>query len=250
MKRNYGKIIVGLTVMGVSCLGSLLAYSQPVTPCLVPPSGIVGWYQGENNANDHVGANNGTFFGTPAYTNGEVNTAFNFNGASYVQVPETNYLDFTNTMTVEAWVKLKTYSGINSREVVSKFGSSGPFNCWTLAIDPPTKKAYFVLNSFDRTKNTQLFSATTIPTNEWTHLAGVSDGTTMKLYVNGVLSSSTNWTYGINVASSPITIGCTMQFSPTSFFNGQIDEVSLYNEALSDCDIQSIYLVGPQGKCP
>jgi len=250
MKTNYGKTIIGLTIIGVSCLGRTLAYSQPVTPCLVPHPGIVAWYQAESNTTDHVSANNGTFFGTPAYASGEVHTAFDFNGASYVQVPETNYLDFTNTMTVEAWVNLRTFAGVNSREVVSKFGSSGPFNCWTMAIDPATKKAYYNVNSADRTRYFQLYSTTTIPTNEWTHLAGVCDGSTMKIYVNGVLSNSTNWTYGINVASSPITIGCTMQFSPTSYFNGQIDEVSLYNQALSDCEIQSLYLVGPQGKCP
>jgi len=219
-------------------------------PCFNPPSGIVAWYQAESNATDHIGTHNGTFFGTSAFATGEVNHAFDFNGASYIQVPETNTLDFTNTMTVETWINLRTYTGNNSREVVSKFGASAPFNCWTLAVDPSTKKAYFTVNATDNSTYVQLFSSTVIPTNEWTHLAGVCDGSSVKIYVNGLLSNSTNWTHGIRVASSPITIGCTMQSTPTSYFNGQIDELSLYNEPLSDCDIQSIYLVGIIGKCP
>ncbi len=222
----------------------------PVTPCFNPPPGIVAWYQAESNTLDHVGSHTGTFIGTPAYNNGEVNHAFEFNGASYVQVAETNTLDFTNTMTVEAWVNLRTFAGANSREIVSKFGASGPFNCWTLSIDPSTKTAYFVVNASDNSTHIQINSASTISTNEWTHLAGVVDGSSVKLYVNGLLSNSASWTHGIHVASSPITIGCTMQSSPTSYFNGQIDELSLYNTALSDCDIQSIYLVGVVGKCP
>jgi Concanavalin A-like lectin/glucanases superfamily len=246
MKTPQGKII-GLAMLSLS-FGCGLSYSQTI-PCFTAPSGIVAWYRAETNTVDTVNGNNGTFLGSPSYASGEVGQAFDFNGSSYVSVPDAPQIDFTNTMTVEAWVNLRTYSGANSREIVSKFGSSGPLDCWTLAIDPPTKKAYYVLNSFSPGISIQLFSSTIIPTNQWVHIAGVADGSQMKIYVNGELSNSTNWTYGIHTTNSPVTIGCTMQFVPTSYFNGQIDEVSLYNTALSDCDIQSIYLVGPQGKC-
>jgi hypothetical protein len=248
MKNKHGKIIG--SVLGASLLCGLLAHAQPVTPCYPAPSGLVGWFQAETNTVDHVAGNNGTFIGTAAYASGEVNQAFDFNGSSYVNVPNSSAYAFTNTMTLEAWVKLRTFSGANSREIVSKYGSSGALDCYTMAIDPTTKKAYVAINSANNTGGIQLFSATTIPTNVWVHIAAVADGSTVKIYLNGQLSNSANWTQGIHVASSDVTIGCTMQFSPTSYFNGLIDEVSLYNRALSDCEIQSIYLVGPTGKCP
>jgi len=248
MKTKHGAIIALFTLAGVMA-SRLPAYSQ-TTPCFPAPSGIVAWYQAESNTVDHVLGNNGSWMGTTAYAPGEVNQAFDFNGSSFVLVSNSVPLQFTNAMTVEAWVNLRTFSGFNSREICSKFGSSGALDCYTLAIDPPTKKAYFVLNSSDNTGGEQLFSSVTIPTNTWTHIAGTYDGSVMRIYVNGQLSNSTNWTRGIHVANSDLTIGCTMQFSPTSYFNGQIDEVSLYNRALSDCEIQSIYLVGTQGKCP
>ena len=82
-------ICSGLTVKGQS------------PSCVAPPPGIVAWWPGESNA---VDTNNGTWVGHPSYTVGEVGQAFNFDGASYVQVPASPNLDIsTNSgFTLEA----------------------------------------------------------------------------------------------------------------------------------------------------
>ncbi|HWY32380.1 MAG TPA: LamG domain-containing protein, partial [Candidatus Acidoferrum sp.] len=179
--------------------------------------------------------------------------AFDFNGPtghSHIVVPDAPDIDFSNTMTVEAWVKVRTYAGSSGEyEIVSKL--NGPANpaayAYTFAINTGLQKAYFVVDGL--TTSVAVYSATTIPLNQWVHLAGVDDGTKVTMYVDGQFSASLPWTLGIAPDPNPLVIGCSIAgTSPTSFFNGQIDEASLYKRALSSNEIASIYNAGPAGK--
>jgi len=222
------------------------------------PAGLVAWWRGENNALDCTGSNNGTWVGTVSYTNGEVGQAFNFNGAdgaSYISVPNAPAIEFTNTMTVEAWVNVRTFAGyVNSYEIVSKLnGPAAPkAYSYTFAIDPATQRAYFIEDSLVTAATVFSSASTPIPTNQWVHLAGVDDGSNIMMYVDGQLSGTQPATAGIAPDPNPLVIGCTLQGLgwPTSFFNGQIDEVSLYKRALSSNEIASIYHAGSAGKLP
>ena len=223
-----------------------------VPPCDPAPSGMVAWWQAEGNALDSVGTNNGSWNGTSSYTNGEVNQAFNFNGASRVQVPDAVNLRFTNAMTVEAWVYLNTFSGSGSSEIVSKFGGPNTGQAaYTFSVQQSTQKPYFIVNAFNGGSSDTILSSISITTHQWFHLAGVYDGSAIKIYVNGQLEGTSPWTQGIFPGNNPLVIGCTLQNGsvPTSFFNGQIDEASLYNRALSSNEIAAIYLAGSGGKC-
>ena len=77
------------------------------------------------------------------YTNGEVNQAFDFDGAtSYVQVPDSPSLHFTNVMTVEAWVNLRSFNG-RPNEIVSKYAAGlETQNGYTFSIDSADQKAF------------------------------------------------------------------------------------------------------------
>ena len=74
--------------------------------CLNAPSGLVGWWPGDGNANDIAGGNNGSLQGgATASAAGEVGSAFSFDGTNgYVQIPDAPALKPTN-LTVEAWVR-------------------------------------------------------------------------------------------------------------------------------------------------
>ena len=217
-------------------------------------SGMVAWWKGESNALDSVGVNNGSWIGTTSYANGEVGQAFSFDGASYVSVPDAPDLHFTNAMTVEAWVYLNTFSGSGSSEIVSKIG--GPNNnqaAYTFSIQQSTREPYFIVNAFDGSGNAGVvLSSIAIQTNQWIHLAGTYDGNAVKIYVNGQLAGTTPWTQGIFPGNNPLVIGCTLQNAsvPTSFFNGLIDEVSVYKRALSTNEIAAIYNTSSVGKFP
>src|SRR5215510_3027752 len=83
--------------------------------CVPPPSGLVGWWPGDGNANDIVGGDNGTLQGCATFAPGEVGLAFNlppfsscnppYGSGSYVEAPSTPAIDPTARGSLAAWVK-------------------------------------------------------------------------------------------------------------------------------------------------
>jgi hypothetical protein len=76
-----------------------------------------------------------------------------------------------------------------------------------------------------------------LPLNAWTHLAATYDGTTLRLYVNGALATSTSVGGAIPVSTGVLRIGGNSIWS--EWFKGLIDEVRVYNRALSQSEIQA-----------
>jgi len=88
---------------------------------------------------------------------------------------------------------------------------------------------------------------------QWHHVTATYDGTNIFLYVDGTLDVSAPATGSIVPNSEPVCIGVNAQGTgglPMYFFNGLLDEVSLYNRALTASEIQAIYAAGSGGKCP
>ena len=91
-----------------------------------------------------------------------------------------------------------------------------------------------------------------ISVGDWTHVAGTWDGTTLSLYLNGSLDS-----WGQPELSATGDSGCPFCIGGVNdacgyfgqYFNGLLDEVSLYDRALVDCEISAIYNAGSDGKC-
>lgn len=216
-------------------------------PCTLP-SDAVAWWRGEGGADDVIEGNDGVFNGTPSYTPGEVGLAFNFNGSSYVQVPDGPGLHFTNQMSVDAWVNLNRYTGRATDILVKHDAPTFHANSYALSIEgAATHRAYFAV--VDTNFNaTQLYSITPIPTNQWVHIAGTYDGSTMRIYINGAFSASAVQPSGIFQGNQPLTIGAGLNGGPDSLFDGQIDEVTLYKRALSGSEIAAIYNAGSAGK--
>jgi hypothetical protein len=244
----YSRALASNEIAAVYLAGSAGKCSQtPPTNCVPAPSGMVSWWRGESNALDSVGTNNGTLQGGTTFAPGEVGQAFNFNGTSaYVQVADSPNLRFTTAMTIEAWVYVRT-SGGSFREIASKWEGGSNQRSYVFDIYPDGR-AEFAVNSDGVSSIISAFSANPIPTNQWSHLAGVYDGTSVKLYLNGALQSSNSWTNGIFPGTAPLIIGSTLVSG--SYFDGQVDELGLYSRALAATEIQAIYNAGSLGKCP
>jgi hypothetical protein len=92
---------------------------------------------------------------------------------------------------------------------------------------------------------------------QWKHVAGVFNGSSIKIYVNGVLEGSSPIGGTIASDTRPLTIGAGnndlyTDFNPSAFANqwhGAIDEVEIFNRALSASEIQAIFTAGSAGKC-
>ncbi len=102
---NYALVVSNTAGSVTSSVATLTVVNLPGN-CLPPPSGLVGWWPGEGNANDIAGTNNGTLQGgASAGAAGVVGAAFSVNGtSSYVQIPDSPSLHPTN-FTIETWVR-------------------------------------------------------------------------------------------------------------------------------------------------
>jgi Concanavalin A-like lectin/glucanases superfamily/Divergent InlB B-repeat domain/Putative Ig domain len=222
-----------------------------VVPPIVPPTDLVAWWRGESASgsvvSDIIGAHNGSFFtgktaAAPSYTTeGEVGGAFVFNGSVYVQVPGAIELR-PSEMTVEAWV-FPTVQNANNQAVIAHGSSINDDDTWALGLSNG-KPRFFSHGSV------LLEGSFAIPLNQWTHLAASFDGSTKRLYVNGV-EVATQGGLGALVYDSavPVTIGADWgRNAPTDLFNGRVDEVSLYRRALSAAEVSSIADAGSVGK--
>ena len=172
-------------------------------------------------------------------TGGKYGNALSFNGtSSYVDLGNPAALQLTGSMTVEAWVKAAA-TPADDGQIVAKSDSTSGWQLKTTPDNGPQNFSVVVTNSSQR--RIKRFSTTTRALNTWYHVAGVYNASarTMTIYVNGVLENGTlqgtvptaNLNAAVNANIGRRTGGL--------YFNGVIDEVRIYNRALSATEIQS-----------
>lgn len=149
--------------------------------------------------------------------------AFNFDGASWAEVQDNASTDMTTAVSVEAWVYNTGKS--NGKGIVGKWNypNYGSY----LLYNNSTNSMNFFINDAVGTSG-----STSIPTG-WSHFVGTYDKTTIKLYKNGVLVSSSSYTSDlIDSGSSPVEIGKYSQ-NITTLYQEQIANPRIYNFALT-----------------
>lgn len=181
--------------------------------------------------------NNGTITGATRIASGRTGygNALKFNGTSnFVAVPDSATLDLSSRMTIEAWV-YPTSAMSNWRSIVAK-------------EDGTSNLAYYLYANTDtnqpitgvRIGNYPMVAGVTqIGAKKWSHLAGTFDGQYLRLYINGALVGMQALTGSIPVSASPLKIGGNKAFG--HYFSGYIDDVRVYNRALSDAEIVTDY---------
>ena len=151
-----------------------------------------------------------------------------------------------SAFSISCWVYFDVVSG--SRSIISKFGSSG--DEWLFYIQS-TPKLRFLIKDNSVNKSCRVEGSTTLLTGQWYHVVstyngvgGSSAGNGIKIYLNSVeetLTVTNNASYvAMENTAQPVEIGR----NDTNYFNGKIDEVSLYRTVLSPTDIDTIYGTG------
>ncbi len=210
-------------------------FAQACTP---PPAGMVSWWPGDGNTHDIQGANDGVLKNGAHFGAGEVDQAFSLDGVNdYVNVPNSASLNPAN-LTVDAWINPTTVASFHN--VLEKGNQA-----YVLQINDG-KVVFGSKNALGTYE--ELTGTLTVSESQWTHVAITHDGTTKRIYVNGVLDSATASQVGLyTLDTDSLKIGSN--FGDTRFFPGSIDEVEIFSTALGQSDIQSIYLSGSLGKC-
>jgi glucose/arabinose dehydrogenase len=221
--------------------GNLSGYSNIATALTTSgspqPLGLVAGYgfneSSGTNANDQSGnGNTGSLTSGAARTaSGKYGSAASFDGTDDVMVvPDANSLDLSSGMTLEAWVypttTLSNWKAILQKESDAYFLNGNTSN-----------DKVGVGGTFAGSCCTVLESPGALPANQWTHVAGTYDGAQLRLYLNGTQVASQARTGSLQVTGSPLRIGGNTY--STEFFPGRIDEVRVYNRALSQSEIQT-----------
>lgn len=226
----------GATDNGVNAFSTALSYYQAEVLADSPVSYFrLGELTG-STAVDEGGTSNGTYaggygLGAAGALANDPDTAVEFDGASArVNVPDAPALQLSTGVSIEAWVRPDTVAG--DRWILNK-GSH-----YRLYILDST--TYFGIRT---PAGIDLNVATTLTTiGSWQHLVGTFNGSTMVLYRNGENVAEASFTETIRTGTEPMFIGALDD--NTAFFDGGIDEVAVYGEALSAARILTHYQRG------
>jgi Concanavalin A-like lectin/glucanases superfamily/PKD domain len=176
--------------------------------------------------------NHGTITGATWTTSGRFGKALTFDGVNdWVSINDAGSLDLTAGLTLSAWI-YPTATLTGWRTVIQKEHTSGAVY-YLHASSSTNQPATGVFIGAERI----LSGGTRPPANAWTHLAATYDGARQRLYINGVEVANRVQTGQIQVSSGRLRIGGNSIWG--EYFRGRIDEVRIYNRALTASDIQS-----------
>ena len=201
-----------------------------------PPAQLVAAYGfGEasgTSALDKTSNNNdGTLTaGVTRTAAGRFGSAVVFNGTDgIVTIPSAASLNLTSAYTIEAWVSPSASGGW--RTVVMKDSTAG--HTYVLYSDTGASgPSGHAQTTADRTAT----GGTPLALNTWSHVAAVSDGTTLRVLVNGQQTASVSLLGAVVSSTGPLNIGGNLVWG--EYFSGAIDEVRVYNGALTDAQVQ------------
>jgi len=233
-----------------TALLSINTFSQ--TPNYVPSNGLVGWWPFTGNANDSSGnGNNGTVNGATLTSDrfGNTNQAYNFDGNDWIELNQLASINNSNELAVSIWVQstginLNTNCVIGCAQAYFARGNDGSdgFYVYTRQGNSPNFRAS-VNGPFSGGVEVVNPTIHQIPHINWHHLVLNYDGTNLKLFVNGSLVSTINYSINVGVNPSLINAAFGRQFVPNFpyFTVGKLDDAGIWNRALTECEIQNLY---------
>lgn len=219
--------------------------TKPIQSCVPPPTGLVNWIHGDSIS--------GT--GAPGVTTvpGKVGNAFKFDGSgAYVTLGNQANLNFgTGPFSLDVWFNWDG-GGSSVKNIIRKsnYPASGPGSGYWLRIGAGTLE--FSVGETTKPEGQTIITAP-VSSGDWHHVVAVKDASgDVKLYVDGesrgtVLRQASN---ANSTSEAPFTLGAwDDRFGVTEFFSGLIDEVSIYNRALTSDEVRAIWNAGSNGKC-
>jgi hypothetical protein len=238
----YNRALDGTEISAIYGSGSAGKCAQDLG-CIGPPANLIAWYPGDGDASDIQHANDGILVGNTSFVSGQVGQAFAFDGTGdYINVGDIPALRLTGTeVTLQGWIH--PLSGDDGRGV--HFGkTANVYNDYLLYGDSLTQNLAGAIKAGG--VETFLVTSFVPPARAWTHIALTYDGATMRVYANGSELANQAKTGNIDGTNSPFTIGGR----PDDYSSQEyIDEVEVFDRALSASEIRDAYVAGASGHC-
>ena len=248
-------IHAALALAGVSLVMGTWATRADAQTCAPLPPGAVSWWRADGDATDSLNGNDGTLInGTtfaPGYVSAGTGEGFSFDGVDdFISIPAAANLSMTSAYTVEAWI-LST--GASSAYRILAIRGSGSSNDIEIYVQRTSDDMIVVHNR----GNGGTFDGVGFvdpPLGTFFHFAVTYDGVEVHAYYDGVEAGVVQFTRAV---SPPLytnvgwEIGRTLHsaFTGGRHFRGVLDEITIYDRALTQAEIQDIVTAGTAGKC-
>ena len=249
---------------GLLAVLCFLSSSASAQTCVQPPAGVVSWWPGDGNADDIQNGNDGTLQNGAMFAQGIVGQTFSLDGSDdFVNVGNAPTLHVSGgNFTVDAWVKFDVegvFPDIDDMSIADKMSGEGiNQNGWRLIRQRDNGDFWFCLGrgtikgcdfNEDRTGTnaTTVRSTTVAQKNVWYHVVGVLSSDQIAIYVNGIREDEKARPLFTDTHTTDLLIGANI--TQGAHVDGLVDEVEIYNRALSAAEIQAIFNAGSAGKC-
>jgi len=215
---------------------------------------LVLYYKFENNAVDSSGKGiNGTATGSPGYASGVFGQAISLNGSNYVNCGKPALLNFAlQNWSICAWVKT---AQTDKGTVFANGGDETGGIRYAVCVGEITAGAVTVTTDDDVTK-VQATGVTTVNDNQWHHVVGLRKRAELLVYVDGVLDASNTLPASYDLSGTSqhnAYVGAITDHTDATgntlekFYNGLIDDLRIYNYALSDPEAGYVATKGAGG---
>lgn len=227
--------------------------NPPILPVAIPaPPGLVAWWSGDGHTKDYGGTSDGTLENGATYAPGLVGQAFQLDGIDdCVRVPHHAALNFDSQLSIEGWIFCDRVD--RWQHIVSKWNCLDDDWSYGLQQEPRRNLVRLLLSTSQLEDLASVYTRSPIADGEWTHLAATFDRNLVRFYINGDLNNEQRTKPGrrIRASATDVLIGASVgspSLGPDCHFAGRIDELSLYNRALDEAEMQAIYRAGAAGK--
>ncbi len=219
----------------------------PVVIAQFPTDGVVGYWPFDsgtingNTVQDVIGQNNGELNGNPNVVTGKVDKALEFNGENFVIIPGTDTLDFNGAeeMTVAAWVNAAEDSPVIGvvAGCCGNIVAQRDLNSWALRFDGRNAGQEYEFITMPSWQGDSGFGIAFFAKNEWHHIVAIVDGNKKYLYADGKLENDIDYNGPMQSEGIETVIGKASDGG----FIGLIDEVVIYDRALTENEVMQLY---------
>jgi hypothetical protein len=216
----------------------------------------VSWWPGDGSASDIADNNPGKLVGA-TFVPGVVDQAFSLPGNAFVEVADSSNLDFgSGDFTVEFWMRTTQVAVGTAKAIVSKFKWVAPessqmgFEVHLFPVEIGGGIVFVIGDGLTHPHQGTRNPAPSLTDGNWHHVAAVKTATELRLYVDGFTGRTTHGIAGSLSNDVSLQLGRPPAFPISDRdFVGSLDEVSVYNRALTQGEVLDIVAAGAAGRC-